>query len=294
MTQYPPDIEMVAAMPRGGPDASWLDRRLQTGRLEYLDRYDVPEQRKRRIVTFLDRVGNVFGDHDHNAQLVAGRLAGLRNPRVLELGAGHGELSARVLDLHRTATVTVTDLDPKSVAAIEAGPLGAHPRATARVTDATAIDAPDHSYDLVVLATSMHHLPPGLAYRAIAEATRVGRRFLVIDVMRPPAIVLAVVPVLTLLPVILIVMACSSPFAVAPVLHDAYISLLRSYSTSAFIALGGAADPTITVKFLPTTRGQAAVLYTKPSNAHFTGRMLPVTNRHWVAVGDGAGPRRAR
>ncbi|MEV6102010.1 hypothetical protein [Nocardia sp. NPDC051981] len=93
---------------------------------------------------------------------------------------------------------------------------------------------------------------------------------------------------------ILIVMACSSPFAVAPVLHDAYISLLRSYSTSAFIALGSAADPTITAKFLPTTTGQAAVLYTKPTTAHFTGRMLPVTNRHWVAVGDGAGPRRAR
>ncbi|WP_433562255.1 class I SAM-dependent methyltransferase [Nocardia sp. CA-151230] len=271
MTQNLPDIEMIAAMPRGGPDASWLDRRLQTGRLEYLDRYDVPEQRRQRIVTFLDRVGTLFGDHNRNAQLVVGQLTGLRNPRVLELGAGNGGLAARVLDLHGTATVTVTDLDPKSVASIEAGPLGTHPRATTRVADATAIDAPDHSYDLVVLAASLHHLPPSLAYQAIAEATRVGRRFLVIDVMRPPAIALAVVPVLTLIPMFLIVMAFSSPFAVVPILHDAYISMLRSYSTSAFIALGSAADPAITVDFLPV-KGQVAVLYTKPSNGHFTGR----------------------
>jgi len=27
--------------PRGGPDAAWLDRRLRTDRLEYLDRDDV-------------------------------------------------------------------------------------------------------------------------------------------------------------------------------------------------------------------------------------------------------------
>jgi hypothetical protein len=33
----------IVSMPRGGPDASWLDRRLQTNWLEYLDRDDVDE-----------------------------------------------------------------------------------------------------------------------------------------------------------------------------------------------------------------------------------------------------------
>ncbi|RMI32111.1 class I SAM-dependent methyltransferase [Nocardia stercoris] len=290
MAQYSPDIEMIDTMPRGGPDASWLDRRLQTGRLEYLDRDDA--QRRQRVVAFLDRVSTLFNDYDRNAHLVVGQLDGLRNPRVLELGAGHGGLAARVLDLHATATVTVTDLDPKSVAAIEAGPLGAHPRAIARVVDATAIDAPDRSYDLVVLAMTLHHLPPGLACRAIAEATRVGRRFLVLDVIRPPAIALAVVPVLTLLPMVLIVLIFSSPFAVLPILHDAYISVLRSYSRSAFIALGRAAGPAITVEFL-ATRGQAAVLYIKPPNVHLTGHMFARTGQLWLAVGDDTGPGRA-
>lgn len=36
----------IAAMPRGGPKASWLDRRLQTDELEYTDRYDIPDEVK--------------------------------------------------------------------------------------------------------------------------------------------------------------------------------------------------------------------------------------------------------
>ncbi len=37
------EIFDIDSMPRGGPDASWLDRRLQTDRLEYLDRDDVDD-----------------------------------------------------------------------------------------------------------------------------------------------------------------------------------------------------------------------------------------------------------
>lgn len=37
----------IENMPRGGPDASWLDRRLQTNRLEYLDREDVDDLKQR-------------------------------------------------------------------------------------------------------------------------------------------------------------------------------------------------------------------------------------------------------
>lgn len=262
MTRYATDIEMIGAMPRGGPDASWLDRHLQTSRPEYLDKDDVPDERKQKITAFLDRAGERSGHHDHNAHLVIEQLSGIPNPRFLELGAGHGGLSARVVDLHPTVEVTVTDLDPVSVADIEAGPLGTCPRATAEVTDATAIDAPDDSYDLVVFALSLHHLPPSAACRAIAEGTRVGKKFLVIDLKRPPAIVVLLM-LLLVIPAILFFLAHSSPSAVAPILHDAYISLLRSYSTSAFITLAAAADPTITVEFLPTQQ-QVAVVYTKP------------------------------
>ncbi|VBA61125.1 hypothetical protein LAUMK41_04498 [Mycobacterium attenuatum] len=43
-------------MPRGGPDASWLDRRLQTDGLEYTDRYDVSDETKQYVVTALARI----------------------------------------------------------------------------------------------------------------------------------------------------------------------------------------------------------------------------------------------
>ena len=55
----------IVSMPRGGPDASWLDRRLQTNRLEYLDRDDVDDL-KRKVVQSLDRAGRrrLFGAHE--------------------------------------------------------------------------------------------------------------------------------------------------------------------------------------------------------------------------------------
>ncbi|AET19264.1 methyltransferase [Mycobacterium tuberculosis variant bovis BCG str. Korea 1168P] len=42
--------QAIATMPRGGPDASWLDRRFQTDALEYLDRDDVPDEVKQKII----------------------------------------------------------------------------------------------------------------------------------------------------------------------------------------------------------------------------------------------------
>jgi len=40
------------------------------------------------------------------------------------LGAGHGKLSEQILRRHPGARVTVSDLDPKSMANIAAGSLG--------------------------------------------------------------------------------------------------------------------------------------------------------------------------
>ncbi len=77
--------------------------------------------------------------------------------------------------------MTVTDVDAISVADIAAGDLGRHPRAVVREMDATAIDAPDNSYDLALFALSFHHLPPEQASRVFAEDTRVAAKLLIID-----------------------------------------------------------------------------------------------------------------
>lgn len=254
-------------MPRGGPGASWLNRLLQTDRLEYLDRDDVPEEVKQTVIAALHRMGERHGTHEKQARCIVGMLGGAPSPKILELGAGHGELSRHILAMHPGAQVTVTDINPTSVANIASGPLGADARATTRVMDATNIDADDASYDLVVFSTAFHHLPPEAACRAIAEGTRVGRKFVVIDGMRPPALVL-----LLLLAVWLPVGALVT--AVIPkwryVFHDGVISMLRMYSKSAFSALGHRADPTLTVDFTPVTKGLGslgggAVIYSKPA-----------------------------
>lgn len=116
----------ISSMPRGGPNASWLDRRLQTDRLEYLDRDDVDDL-KRRVMQSLDRAGRRrwIGIHEKCARMAIREVADVDRPKILELGAGLGGLSHKLLEMHSTAQVTVTDVDPSFVAAVAAGKLAA-------------------------------------------------------------------------------------------------------------------------------------------------------------------------
>ena len=216
----------IARMPRGGPNASCLDRALQTDRPEYLDRDDVDPKIKRSVVRALERTGEWFGNHEKFAHLALEEVADVPDPKILELGSGHGGLSAKLLELHPTTRLTVTDVEPESIAAIAAGALGAHPRAVVREMDATAIDAADGAFDLVVFALSFHHLPPLEASRVFAEGTRVATKLLIIDMPRPPA-PLHLLRLATMLPL--------APFV--PFVHDGVITSLRTYSPSALRAL---------------------------------------------------------
>lgn len=230
-------VDEIARMPRGGPDASCLDRLLQTERQEYLDRDDVDPRVKRSVVRALDWTGQVFGNHERFAATALDEVAEVADPAILELGAGHGGLSRKLLEWHPTARVTVTDVEPASVAAIAAGDLGTHPRATVREMDATALDAADGQFDLAVFVLSFHHLPPAAAARVFAEGTRVASKLLIIDLPRPPA------------PLHLLRLATMLPWApFAPFVHDGVISSLRAYSPSALRALACHADPDIDVQ----------------------------------------------
>ena len=225
------DIIDIDRMPRGGPTASCLDRLLSTDRQEYLDRDDVDPALKRSVIRALELTGDWFGNHEKFAYLALQEIAEVPDPRVLELGAGHGGLSAKLLEMHPTAHVTVTDVEEVSVTAIAAGELGAPERATVALLDATAIDADDDAFDLAVFALSFHHLPPALAARAIAEGIRVAAKLLVIDLPRPPA------------PLHVLRLATMLPFApLVPFVHDGVISSLRAYSPSALRALAGHVD----------------------------------------------------
>lgn len=227
----------IADMPRGGFDASCLDRLLQTDRDEYLDRDsagdDELEGIKRQVVDALDWTGRIFGNHRKVARRVLDILADVADPKILELGAGHGAVSRLLLDEHPTAQVTVTDVNPESVTRI-AGALDGEPRSTVRVMDATAIDAPDGAFDLALFALSFHHLAPEAAAQVLREGTRVADVLLIVDLPRPPA------------PLHLIRLASMLPLApFVPFVHDGLISSLRTYSPSALRALAAHADPAI-------------------------------------------------
>jgi len=240
-------VPNLSTMPRGGPRASCLDRLLQTDRLEYLDRDDVGEDVKRGVVRTLDRVGAILGEHDRNTRLVLDELAGVADPAILELGAGHGALSRRILHEHPTARITASDVDPDAVSRLVAGDLGRDPRATLRVIDATAIDAADDSFDLAVFALSLHHLRPESAARVLAEATRVAPVFVIIDLPRPPA-ALHLIRLATMAP-----LAAVWPFA-----HDGLISSLRAYSPSALRELAARAGVEVEVR--PVRYGQQVAI----------------------------------
>jgi ubiquinone/menaquinone biosynthesis C-methylase UbiE len=241
------DVSDLTGMPRGGPDASCLDRLLQTDRREYLDRDDVDASVKAGVIATLNRVEALFGEHDRNARLVLDEVADVADPRILELGAGHGELSRRLLEEHPTVRVTVSDINPDSVAAMAASDLGGNPRAVVQAVNATAIDAPEGAFDLAVFALSFHHLPPPLAAQVLAEATRVASRFIIIDMARPPA------------PLHLIRLATMAPLAaIWPFAHDGLISSLRTYSPSAFRELARHAGVEVDVR--PAGFGPQVVL----------------------------------
>src|SRR6185503_19822900 len=81
----------IDSMPRGGPDASCLDRLLQTDRPEYLDRdYDedaVNEARKRSVIRALEWTGELVGNTERFARIVLDEVADVPDPKILELGS---------------------------------------------------------------------------------------------------------------------------------------------------------------------------------------------------------------
>lgn len=239
----------IVTMPRGGPDASWLDRRLQTDRLEYLDRHDVDDL-KRKVIEALDRKGRrrFLGAYKLCADAALREVADVAAPKILELGCGLGGLSRTILETHPTAQVTVTDIDDAFLAAVNRD-LGDHPRATVRYMDATAIEAPDGYYDLAVFALSLHHLPPDRAALVFAEGTRAASKLMIIDLRRwwPPIHMMVLAPALPMT-------------GLSPLAHDGVISSLRSYSESALRALAEYADPSITVEFRNRPFGTTTVV----------------------------------
>lgn len=225
----------IDSMPRAGFGAPVWDRKLQTDRLEYLDRDDVPAK-KRSVVESLDLLGEKKGLHRWNAEQAAGFLVGIDSPRVLELGAAHGGLSRELLKLRPDASITVTDIEPSSVAGIAASGMGS-----------ISGERPCHGRD---------------GYRCAGRGVRSGGVRLVV----PPSPTVACregvrrghpggAHSVDHRSVALAGSAAGArvPFAAAvgwvrPVAHDGAISQLRAYGPRALRSLAEHADPSIIIE----------------------------------------------
>ncbi|RWA22258.1 hypothetical protein MBRU_13275 [Mycolicibacterium brumae DSM 44177] len=220
------DSADISRMPRGGPDASFLDRLLQTGLSEYSDRDDADPNLRKAAIEGQEQVDKIMQHHQPMVKLILEAVADKPDPAILELGAGTGLMSRMLLEQHPSMRLTVSDVDPARVSELIESLLGKHSRVTISHLDATRIDAPDGAFDLAVFAYGLHHLSAVQAAQMLVEGTRVASELLVVDVSRPPS------------PVHLVRLATLAPFApVVPFVHDAMISSLRAYSASAIRAI---------------------------------------------------------
>ncbi|MEU9236144.1 class I SAM-dependent methyltransferase [Streptomyces subrutilus] len=224
---------MGVYMPRGGPKAAWWDRLYETDRPEYIDQPSRAAEAA-KVLRGLDRFQRLSRAYRVCSRLTLAEAAGVKQPRILELGAGRGRLTQRLLSDCPTARVTVSDVSALSVDALRAGPLGQDSRVEMRVLDATRIDAPDDSWDVAVFAMALHHLTPDQVVQVMVEGTRVARRLLIIDGWRNPGF-LAIVPIFFL----------TGGLVQA---HDGLISLRKVYSAEALKALASQSQIPVTVR----------------------------------------------
>ncbi len=111
---------------------------------------------------------------------VIGMLRGLRPASLLDIGSGRGVALWPILDAFDDLDVTAIDRLEHRVEAIQAVRHGGVNRLRAALMDATRIEFADGSFDGVLALEVLEHVPE--VGRAIREAVRVARRFVIASV----------------------------------------------------------------------------------------------------------------
>ena len=111
---------------------------------------------------------------------VLGVLRGLAPDDLLDIGSGRGVFLWPLLDAFPELRVLAIDRKAQRVEDVQAVTAGGITRLTASVMDATRLDLPDKAHDVVTFLEVLEHIPH--PDRALAEAVRVARRFVVVSV----------------------------------------------------------------------------------------------------------------
>lgn len=111
---------------------------------------------------------------------VLGALKGIQPVSLLDVGSGRGAFLWPLIDAFPALPVAVIDVLPQRVAQLRAVQRGGLHRLSVQRMDVTALAFADRAFDVVTLLEVLEHIPA--APRALAEAVRVARRFVIVTV----------------------------------------------------------------------------------------------------------------
>jgi len=107
-------------------------------------------------------------------------LHGIEPTNLLDVGTGRGAFLWPLLDAFPALPVMAVDKEEDRVKVLRAVNRGGVPRLSSSVEDATRLSFADASFDVVTMLEVVEHVAE--AMKALAEAVRVARRFVVISV----------------------------------------------------------------------------------------------------------------
>jgi len=111
---------------------------------------------------------------------VFGVLHSLSPDDLLDVGSGRGVLLWPLLNEFPSLPVTTVDQNKRHADDLEAVRLGGIDRLTAFHMDVTELTFDDNQFDVATMLEVMEHIPA--AAKAVAQAVRVARRFVVVSV----------------------------------------------------------------------------------------------------------------
>jgi SAM-dependent methyltransferase len=217
---------MRASRPAGALAAlGAVDRALYRDDPEYLDDPAFPRDQRVEVLAALDRLNRGMKSYERWTELVLELVrraedSGRSTARVHDLASGHGGFALSLKEsLGDSVDVIASDLVEEYL------DLGRAEARSRRVDvrfvkqDATDLHAlADRSIDIFTCTQTVHHFPPGMVGRIVAQAASVARTgVLLIDAER------GVVPIALLAPAMALLSRSW------PAVHDTVVSLRRMY-----------------------------------------------------------------